>query len=360
MKLADRNMMHHIYPITLLEQIDEIMIVRDTKGPEINKVQYICPPKWTLNVPIIALLYKFGLMLYLSIHEKPELVHGYLLFPHGVLAIVVGMLTSKKTGVSLIAGPVELYAPGRSPIGEYPYCKPLPYLNRTGTILLYLLNKCDAITVTGNYTKSFLLNNGIDGDKISVLPHAIDGRFKVMDIDKEYDVVFVGRLAAIKHIETLIQSIDVVRKKCPNVKVVIVGDGECKTELDNLSKKLNLSKIIYFAGYQSDVWEWYNKGKLSVITSEREGFPYSVVESLSCGLPVIISNCGDVFDIIKNNYNGIIVNDYQDYYSFAEAILKLLQNPEIIGTQSMNALASANNMNNVNVAAVWGHIISNK
>ena len=358
MKLADRNMMHHIYPITLLDKVDKIMVVRDTKGPEINKVQYNCPPKWTLKIPIIALLYKFVIMVYLSIHEKPTLIHGYLLFPHGILAIVVGMLTRKKAGVSLLAGPVELYAPGKSPIGIYSYCGTLPPLNNIGKIMLYVLDKFCVITVTGNYTKRFLINEGIENDKISVLPHAIDEKFKKIDIAKEYDVVFVGRLASVKHIETLIKSIDVVGKKCPSLKVAIVGDGACNVELERLSKKLGLDEIINFAGYQSNVWEWYNKGKLSVITSDREGFPYSVVEALSCGLPVVTSNCGDVSDLIKDDYNGMIISDYQDYCSFAKAILKLLNDSKMIGTQSINALESMKNVNNATVAAIWMNILS--
>lgn len=357
MKLADRNMMHHIYPITLLDKVDEIMVVRDTKGPEINKVQYNCPPKWTLKVPIIALLYKFVLLIYLSIHEKPEHIHGYLLFPHGILAIAVGMLTRKKVGVSLIAGPVELYAPGRSPIGKYPYCRPLPPLNTKAKMLLHMLNKCEVITVTGNYTKRFLLNNGVDGDKISILPHAIDDKFKPVNIDKKYDIVFVGRLTGVKHIETLIKSIAVVKNTFEDVMVAIVGDGECKTKLENLTNKLDLTRNIFFAGYQSDVWNWYNKGKMSVLTSEREGFPYSVVEAISCGLPVISSNCGDVSDVLKHGSNGFIVDDYQDYSSFAEVILAYLQNPEILLENSNNATKSVKYLGEKDVSNVWETIL---
>ncbi|MCO5383591.1 MAG: hypothetical protein NHB15_17210 [Methanosarcina barkeri] len=94
--LPDRNMMHHIYPITLLGEIDKIMVVRDRKGPKINKVQYYCPPTWSLKIPVFALFLKFILMIYLSIREKPEIIHGYLLFPHGILAFITGILTRKK------------------------------------------------------------------------------------------------------------------------------------------------------------------------------------------------------------------------------------------------------------------------
>lgn len=357
MKLADRNMMHHIYPITLLNRVDKIMVVRDTKGPEINKVQYNCPPKWTLKIPPIALLYKFVLIIYLSIHEKPELIHGYLLFPHGILAIAVGMLTRKKVGVSLIAGPVELYAPGKSPIGKYSYCKPLPPLNFMAKTMIHLLGKCEIITVTGNYTRSFLINKGLKKDKIVVLPHAVTDNFRPISIAKEYDIVFVGRLAAVKHIEMLIKSIDVVRSSYNGVRVVIVGMGECRTKLTNLTDELGLTENIFFVDYQSDVWNWYNKGKISVLTSEREGFPYSVVEALSCGLPVISSDCGDVSDILKHGYNGFIIDNYQDYNSFADAMIRLLQNPKLIAEFSSNALKITKKINIENVEQIWKDII---
>lgn len=356
MKLADRNMMHHIYPITFLDQVDKIMVVRDTKGPEINKVHYNCPPKWTLKIPIIALLYKFVLMMYLSVHEKPELIHGYLLFPHGILAIVVGMLTRKKVGVSLIAGPVELYAYG-SPIGKYSYCVALPPLNTAAKIVLRVLNNCDTVTVTGNYTKDFLTDKGITKDKIIVLPHAISDNFKPANIDKKYDIVFVGRLAGVKHIETLIKSIGVVKNTFDDVMVAIVGDGEYKTELENLTRELGLMENVVFAGYQSDVWNWYNMGKISVITSEREGFPYSVVEALSCGLPVISTNCGDVSDVIKHGYNGFIIDNYQDHSSFAEAILTFLHHPDLLLEYSNNAVKSVQCLSEKNVVNIWNTII---
>ncbi|MDA0524647.1 glycosyltransferase [Methanococcoides alaskense] len=358
LKLADRNMMHHLYPITLLDEVDKLIVVRDTKGPDINKFQYHCPPYWTLKIPIIALLYKFVLMIILSIREKPELIHGYLMFPHGILAFVVGKLTRKKVGISLLAGPVELYAPGRSPIGKYSYCRPLPPLNFSAKIFLHILDKCDIITVTGSYTKKYLENKGVKNDTISVLPHAVDNKFKHVNSIKEYDIVFVGRLAGVKHVETLIKSIDIVRRTYEEVRVAIVGDGECKTKLEELTRELGLMENIFFAGYQSNSWNWYNKGKMSILTSEREGFPYSVVEALSCGLPVISSNCGNVSDIIKHGYNGFIIDDYQDHISFAEAILEFLQNPETLLEFSNNAAKSVRDLNEESVTNVWNTIIN--
>lgn len=156
MKLADRSLKYHILPLTLLREIDKIIIVRDKKGPIIDKVEYYCPPNWTLKIPVLALVYKFILMIFLSVEERPAMVHSYLLFPHGILGFFVGKLTNRKCGVSLIAGPMELYELWGSPIHKYSYCKPLPKLTLIGRILLGIINACDVITVTGSFSKKFL------------------------------------------------------------------------------------------------------------------------------------------------------------------------------------------------------------
>jgi glycosyltransferase involved in cell wall biosynthesis len=356
MKLADRSLKHHIYPISLLKEVDEILLVRDRKGPKIEKVKYYCPPKWTLKVPVMALFFKFLLMIYLSIREKPTLVHAYLLLPHGILAFITGKLTRRKVGISLIAGPVELYTSG-SPVEKYTYTKSLPKLSLTGKIMLGILKRFDVITTTGSFTTRFLVEKRIDENKIFILPHVVDERFEPVEIKREYDIIYVGRLAPVKHVETLIKAISIVKKSNPDITVAIAGDGSERNKLEELSIKMNVTENIFFAGFQSDVWNWYNKAKISVLTSEREGFPYSVVESLSCGVPVIASNCGDMCDVLKDGYNGVIIEDYQDYESFATAIVKLLQNPQIITEYSNNALKTAENLTVEKAVLVWEGII---
>ena len=73
MKLSDRTLISHIYPLTLLDEIDRIIIIRDFPGPYINKVNYVCPPKWSLEILPLAFFIKFCMMVFLSIKEKPTL-----------------------------------------------------------------------------------------------------------------------------------------------------------------------------------------------------------------------------------------------------------------------------------------------
>jgi glycosyltransferase involved in cell wall biosynthesis len=138
-----------------------------------------------------------------------------------------------------------------------------------------------------------------------------------------------------------------------------VGDGEERDKLEKLTRDLGLTEQIDFVGYQTNTWDWYNRSRLSVVTSEREGFPYTVIESLKCGVPVVTSNCGDVCDIVEDAFNGfIILSDYQDYNGFSEAILKLLLHPEHLADYSVNALHSIEFLSSSLVAAVWKKIIS--
>lgn len=357
MKLADRSLQHHIYPITLIDEIDKIIIIRDRKGPEMNKVEYQYPPGWALKSPILTFLFKSLLLLKLSLKEDQAVLHAYLLYPHGILAFIVGKLTKRRVGISLIAGPVELYTLGGSPINRYDYSRPLPKMGVVGRVLLLVLERFDYVTVTGSFTKSFLLKEGIEGKRIFILPHVVDYRFCPKNTKKIYDILYAGRLAPIKHVDILLNALAVAKIGNPLIKAVIVGDGECKKKLEKLSQTCGLTENLIFTGYKKDVWSWFNKSKISVCTSEREGFPYTIIESLSCGVPVIASNCGDVSDVVKDGYNGILINDYQNYLSFAKAINELLTHPAELDELAANSLETVQRITLKKVISVWEEIL---
>jgi glycosyltransferase involved in cell wall biosynthesis len=358
MKLSNGSLWNHIFPITGLKNVESITLVRDTPGPDMEKVRFVTPSSDGMTSPLLQVPIKLLQLLRASLVENPSLIHSYLLFPHGYLAFIAGKLTGKKVGVSLIAGPVETYGLGGSPIGKYTYCQPLPQKSLLNRIILSILKRFDVITTTGTYTKNYLISKGINENKIFILPHVVDERFQPLDIEKDYDVVFVGRLAPVKHVETLIRATAQIKESLPSIRVVIVGDGEERSKLEELARSLDLTDQIDFVGYQTNTWEWYNRSKLSVVTSEREGFPYTVIESLKCGVPVVTSNCGDVCDLVEDSVNGIIVPDYRDYSGFAEAILKLLTHPENITNYSMNALRSVEDISSRSVESTWEKILS--
>lgn len=355
--LSNRQIEYHISPIIKLKEVDKIIIVRDKKGPTLKKVEYYTPPAWSLKSSILKTTFKLFILVFLSIKENPNLIHGYLLFPDGIIAFLSGKFTFKRIGVSLVAGPVEFFILGTSPIEKYAYTKPLPKIYKIGKFLRIILKNFDIITVTGSFTKRFLMKNNIPNTKIFIMPSAVGNRFKPLNVPKEFDVIHVGRLAKVKHIENLIMATNKIKKYYPNVKTAIIGDGPERDNLEAISERLRLTENIHFLGYKSAVWKWLNKAKIFVLTSEREAYPYVVVEALSCGVPVIAAKCGDIKDIMRNNHDGIFVNDYKDVDAFANAILKLLKNPQLIYRYSVNAEKTGKSMTEEKVTSIWENII---
>ncbi len=357
MKLSNRSVKYHIYPITLCEKYDEVLIVRDERGPAMAKVRYFCPPSWILKFRLATYLHKFFLLIVLSIKEKPSLILGFLLYPHGILGLLASKLTCKKAGVYLIAGPVELYQLMGSPTAKYSYTNRLPNLNIIGKINLSILKKYDVILVAGSFTKKFLLEKGINEKRIFVISYTVvDNTCQRMQQEKKFDLVYVGRLAPVKHVDIILEVTNRLKYEygISNVKTAIVGDGPLIYNLKELSKKLEIVNNVEFLGFQDNIAYWFNVSKLSILTSERETGPFSVIESMMCGVPVISSRCSDsVIDLVKTCENGIVVNDYQDVQSFTVEIYKLLKNTELLSTYSNNAVRSADILKVSNISNLW-------
>ena len=361
MGLADGSLKSLIAPLAMLGNVDKILIVRDRQGPALPKVVYFTPPSWSAGRPVIKTLIKLALLMQLSLKERPSVIHGYLLVPNGILAFIAGKLTGRKIGVSLLAGPVELimltFLMKGGPTGRYAYNRPFPEVTGINRFLVSLLKRFHFITVTGNYTKTFLISNRIPAGKISIIPHAIDPVDCPVGTPKEYDAIFVGRLARVKHIETFIRALEIVRAGRPSVRAGIIGTGPEMEALKALSERLDLSHTIDFLGYVPEVYSWYNRARMSVIASEREGFPYSAMESLSCGCPVIASNCGDITDVLIDDFNGVIVDDYHDSAAFAGEITRLLDDPARLARMSLNAVKSMEAVNKAKVTGIWATIM---
>lgn len=118
--LSDRLLEHYIFPITLLEEVNIILIVRDKKGPKLNKVVYYTPPAWCLRFLVLKTIWKLFMLIFLSMKERPLFINSYLLSPHGLIVFVAGKLTNTKIGVTLNAGPVDIYTLEGSPIQVVP------------------------------------------------------------------------------------------------------------------------------------------------------------------------------------------------------------------------------------------------
>lgn len=349
------NVDHHIRPLSQLPIVTDISVVCRNPGPGISKVQYHCPPRIIAKFAPIAIVWEFFTLLRLSLLAKPRCILGYLLFPHGLMAFVVAKVTGRRAIPSLIAGPVELFRAGSAPGIQF-----TGRLPRLGVALLKMLKHSSAVITTGSFTKAFLVRQGIEEAKVyPIIDPPVPSRSCPIRVRKLYDVVSVGRLVPVKHVEVLLRAASVVKRSRRDVRVCIVGDGPCKTELLELAHELGIDDNVDFVGFQEDVVHYYSSSRVFALTSAREGLPIVFLEAIVLGIPSVVTNCGDITDIARDGFNCLVIQRYDDYEGFAVAITRLLEDRQLSRKLSRNALETAKDLSLQRSAEQWEEILGN-
>ncbi len=194
--------------------------------------------------------------------------------------------------------------------------------------------------------KEDLMSLGVSEKIMRVVPNGVDF-YNIKNVEhnsENIDVIYVGRLISHKNVDVLLKAISEVREKIPDIKCGIIGDGPEKESLTSLSKKLGLDNNVIFFGFferDEDVYSYMKASKIFVLPSTREGFPNTILEANSCGLPAIIvrhkNNAGVV--VVKEGYNGFIQNLSPE--EIAKRIICLLQDENARQKLSRNALEFA-------------------
>ena len=170
-----------------------------------------------------------------------------------------------------------------------------------GVLVKVLYNKAARIIVVSETVKDDLIKNfWVKKEKIEVIYNPIDVK-KIQKLaqeevqhpwfkEKTPIVISSGRLVKAKGQWHLIRAFLEVRKQIP-CRLVILGEGELRKYLEKLARELNLESDVLFLGWQKNPFKFLAKSDIFVLTSLREGFPNALVEAMTCGLPVISSDC---------------------------------------------------------------------
>jgi glycosyltransferase involved in cell wall biosynthesis len=140
-------------------------------------------------------------------------------------------------------------------------------------------------------------------------------------------VMSVGVHRPEKAFDQLIRSMTRVRERVPGVRLVLVGDGMMRAELESLTGSLGLEDVVVFAGSRSDVPDLLTAADVAVNSSIREGSPLSVLEYMEAGLPVVASRVGGLPDMVLDGVTGILVPPGTPG-TLADAIGDVLLDPE--------------------------------
>ncbi|MFZ4827092.1 MAG: glycosyltransferase family 4 protein, partial [Phototrophicaceae bacterium] len=139
-------------------------------------------------------------------------------------------------------------------------------------------------------------------------------------------VGIVGRLAPVKNHALFLQAAQIILKQRPNVKFLIVGDGELRVASQDLARELGIQEAIIFSGWMKDVRGVFADLNVKVLSSHNEGTSVSVIEALATSCPVVSTDVGGMRDLLEGGKLGRLVPP-NDAPALAQAILDILDNP---------------------------------
>ena len=172
--------------------------------------------------------------------------------------------------------------------------------------------------------KCYLLNGvGLDLDKYKKLSSKeIQEKRKEFGLkDKDFVVLMIAEINKNKNHIQLINAMDILKDKYPNIKVLCIGDGTLKESLEKQIILRNLQNNIFMLGYRLDVNKLINISDIGILLSYREGLPRNIMEFMACGRKVIATDIRGCRDLICDETIGTLVN-VDDYESTAKAIEK--------------------------------------
>ncbi len=158
--------------------------------------------------------------------------------------------------------------------------------------------------------------------------------------DGTTDLLFVGRLDPVKGVMVLFETIAQLVEAGENVRLVLVGDGPQRVELEELTADLGLSDRVRFTGYQNQqqVQAHLERCDVFVLPSFAEGVPVSLMEAMARRRPVIATNVGGVTELVEDGISGRVVPPGDDV-ALRSAIEDLARDPQL--REKMGAAGAA-------------------
>lgn len=170
-------------------------------------------------------------------------------------------------------------------------------------LIRLLFNRAERIIVVSKGIESELVKNfGIKKGKIQLTYNPIDvekiQKMNQETLESKYQEIFkhpvlinIGMLNEQKGQWHLIRAFKKAKESNKNLKLVILGEGELKSRLQQLIEESNLKEDVHLLGWQENPFKFLSKSTLFVLSSLWEGLPTVILEAMACGIPILSADC---------------------------------------------------------------------
>lgn len=193
-------------------------------------------------------------------------------------------------------------------------------------------------------------------------------------------VITTGRFADSKGLQNILKSFSIVAKQRPEVRLVMLGDGELKEKVEKLIMELQLNEKVLLPGFKKNPFKYISRADVFVLPSFYEGFPNMLIEAMACSTPVIATDCptgpaeimkasaeggntiteyGYLIQFIKEIDSSWDAADIRlQHEEFAKAIIRVLYDDELAHGFVCNAIKRIQDFSAENISSSWKSLLN--
>jgi glycosyltransferase involved in cell wall biosynthesis len=255
--------------------------------------------------------------------QQVEIIHG-----HGFKSDIFGLLTALLAGCRVMTTPhgwsveknikLQLYEKFDRLMFRFMdmVCPLSPALNEglSGTVVESRLR---------------LVYNGVDIDEVRA---AQTGAKRYID---DFVIGYIGRLVTLKNVETLLTAFHILQAKRSNVRLIIVGEGPERPNLENQSQQLGIDDRVEFMGFKDNAVACLKDFNVFVLPSLSEGIPRCIMEAMSASVPVVASDIPGNRNLISHRDTGLLYTP-GDSKALSELLMYIMDNPTEAAEMALN------------------------
>ncbi len=272
------------------------------------------------------------------LNHNIDILHVHYAIPHAAVAYFVKKILARKG--KQIPVITTLHGTDITLIGKDKSFAP---------VVEFSINESDAVTVVSEYLKQETYKNFDIQKDIQVIYNFIDCHkaiqsnthecAKMLLNQNERVITHVSNFRPIKRIADIVKGFALIREKIPS-KLLLVGDGPDRQEIENLVRDLNLQSAVLFLGKQENISLIYALSDVFIMASEYESFGLAALEAMAAGVPVVTTKTGGLPELNIDGETGFTF-ELGDINTMANKTLEILSQPALFKTMQQNALKRA-------------------
>ena len=236
---------------------------------------------------------------------------------HGYKSDIIGVLAARKAGIKSIVTPhgFENAKDFKLRLFIWLGCQAMKFATKVVPLSAQLM--ADVLRMGVKKDKTLYIQNGVDLSEVEATPSPL----RVNSDEKR--IGFVGQMISRKNIFDLLDIFDSLHQQHPNTRLLLLGDGDSRAELETYSKKLQSAEYIEFLGFRDDRLSLLKSFDLFVMTSTLEGIPRCLMEATAAEIPVAAYNIPGIDQLISHEKTGLLADlgDKQTLQHYWEELL---------------------------------------